>query len=82
MSAPERLRAAAAVRKRFEAVEQQAVEAAARWIGHPALRGVIERRRLGAEAVVIPIARMLTDQKQVIRFCRARTQARRDRAQL
>jgi len=60
VSAPERLRAAAAVRKRFEAVEQQAVEAAARWIGHPALRGVIERRRLGAEAVVIPIARMLT----------------------
>jgi hypothetical protein len=36
----------------------------------PAVRSVVERRGLGAQAVVIPIARMLTDQEQVIRFCR------------
>jgi hypothetical protein len=60
---------AAALRKRFEAEEEQAITSLARWIGHPAVRGVIERRRAGAEAVLIPIARFLTDQIQVIRWC-------------
>ena len=68
MSGPEQ-RAEAALRKRFEAEEQQAVEAVARWIGHPAVRPVILRRRIGAETVVMPVERMLTDQIQVIRFC-------------
>jgi hypothetical protein len=62
-------RSEAALRKRFEAEEQQAINAVARWVGHPAVRGVIERRRIGAETVVMPIERMLTDQVQVIRFC-------------
>jgi hypothetical protein len=58
-----------ALRRRFKTEEQQAVDALARWIGHPAVRSVIERRRAGAEAVVMPIERHLTDQVQVIRFC-------------
>ena len=45
------------------------MDALARWVGHPAVRGVIERRRAGAEAVLIPIARLLTCQIEVIRFC-------------
>ena len=61
--------AAATLRKRFEAEEQQAINALARWIGHPAVRGMIGRRRLGADTVVMPIGRLLTDQIQVIRFC-------------
>ena len=61
--------AAATLRKRFQAEERQAITALARWIGHPAVRGVIERRRAGADAVVMPIGRLLTDQIQVIRFC-------------
>jgi hypothetical protein len=62
-------KAAATLRERFRAEEQQAITALARWIGHPAVRGVIERRRAGAEAVLIPISRFLTDQTQVIRWC-------------
>jgi hypothetical protein len=62
-------RSVAALRKRFEAEEQQAIDAVARWVGHPAVRGVVERRRIGAETVVMPIGRMLTGQIQVIRFC-------------
>ncbi len=61
--------APAVMRKRFEAEERQAVDAVARWVGHPAVRGVIERRRVGAETVVMPIERLLTGQIQVIRFC-------------
>jgi hypothetical protein len=57
------------LRKKFEAEEQQAIDAVMRWVGHPAVRGVIERRRIGAETVVMPIERMLTGQVQVIRFC-------------
>ncbi len=45
------------------------MDALARWVGHPAVRGVIERRRAGAEAVLIPIARLLTGQIEVTRFC-------------
>jgi hypothetical protein len=62
-------RAGQALRKRFETEERQAIEALARWIGHPALRSVIERRRLGAETVVMPIAHLLATQSEVIRFC-------------
>lgn len=69
MSGPKGNRAEEAQRKRFEAEEQQAIDALARWIGHPAVRGIIERRRVGAETVVMPIGRLLTDQIQVIRFC-------------
>lgn len=58
-----------ALRKRFEAEEQQAIEALARWIGHPAVPGIIGRRRVGAETVVMPIERHLTGQIEVIRFC-------------
>jgi len=58
-----------ALTKRFQAEERQAIVALSRWIGHSAVRGVIERRRAGAEAVVKPIGRLLTDQIQVIRFC-------------
>lgn len=60
--------AAAALLKRFQAGEQQAIDALARWIWHPAVRPVIERRRIGAETVVLPISRLLTDQEQVARF--------------
>ena len=57
------------LRKRFEAEEQQAIEALARWIGHPAVHGIIGRRRIGAETVVMPIEHLLTSQIEVIRFC-------------
>lgn len=62
-------RAGQALRKRFEAEEQQAIDALARWIDHLAVRGVIERRRIGAETVVMPIGWLLTNQREVIRFC-------------
>src|ERR1700733_7600003 len=62
-------RAGQAQRKRFEAEEMQAVHALARWIGHPAVRGVIERRRIAADTVVMPIRWLLTNQREVIRFC-------------
>lgn len=58
-----------AQRKRFVAEERQGVDAVARWVGHPSVSGVLKRRRPGAETVVMPIARFLTDQVQVIRFC-------------
>lgn len=61
MSGSEGNRAEEALRKRFKAEEQQAIDALARWIGHPAVQGIIERRRVGAETVVKPIARLLTD---------------------
>jgi hypothetical protein len=69
VSGPKGKRADEALRKRFKAEEQQAIGMLARWIGHPAVRGVTERRRAGAETVVMPIERLLTDQIQVIRFC-------------
>ena len=69
VSGPNRNRIEEARRKRFEAEEQQAIDALARWIGHPAVGGVIERRRVGAKTVVMPIARHLTGQVEVIRFC-------------
>ena len=58
-----------ALRKRFEAEEQQAIDALARWIGPPAVHGIIGRRRIGAETVVMPIEHLLTSQIEVIRFC-------------
>jgi hypothetical protein len=58
-----------ALRKRFEAEEQQAIDALTRWIGHPAVRDIIGRRRIGAETVVMPIEHLLTNQIEVIRFC-------------
>lgn len=69
VSGPKRNRTDEALRKRFKAEEQQAIDALARWIGHPAVGGVVERRRVGAETVVMPIARHLTGQVEVIRFC-------------
>lgn len=69
VSGRKQARSEPALRKRFQAEEQQAIDAVARWVGHPAVRGVIERRRIGAETVVMPIERMLTGQVQVIRFC-------------
>jgi hypothetical protein len=69
VSGPKGKRTDEALRKRFEAEEQQAIDMLARWIGHPAVRGVIERRRVGAETVVMPIERLLNGQIQVIRFC-------------
>ena len=57
------------LRKRFEAEEQQAIDALARRIGHPAVHGIIGRRRIGAETVVMPIEHLLTSQIEVIRFC-------------
>lgn len=57
------------LRKRFEAAEEQAIDAHARWLGHPAVRGVIEHRRADAEQAVAPIGRLLTDQTPVIYFC-------------
>ncbi len=69
MSGPKGNRGEEALRKRFESEEHQAIDALARWIGHPAVRGIIERRRVGAETVVMPIGRLLTDQIEVIRFC-------------
>ena len=69
MSDPKGNRAGEALHKRFQAEEQQAIDALARWISHPALPGVVERRRIGAETVVMPIERHLPDQVEVIRFC-------------
>ena len=69
MGGPKRNRAEEALRKRFKTEEQQAIDALARWIAHPAVRSIIERRRVGAETVVMPIERHLTDQVEVIRFC-------------
>ena len=69
MSDPKGNRTGEALRNRFKVEEQQAIDALARWIGHPAIRGVIERRRVGAETVVMPIQQHLTDQVEVIRFC-------------
>jgi len=62
-------RAEEALRKRFRTEEQQAIDTLARWIGHSAVRGIIERRRAGAETVVMPIERHLPSQIEVIRFC-------------
>lgn len=62
--------AGVALVKRFQAGEQQATDALARWIGHSAVRLVIERRRIGAETVVQPIRRLLVDHIRVNRFCR------------
>ena len=59
----------AALHKRFQAEERQAVDALTRWIRHPAIPAIINRRRIGAETVVMPIARHLTGQIEVIRFC-------------
>ena len=53
--------------KRFKDGERQAEDTLTRWIGHPALQPVVERRRLGAEAVVLPISRLLTGQGEVVR---------------
>ncbi len=69
MSGPEGNRAREALRKRFEAAEQQAIDAHARWLGHRAVRGVIEHRRAGAEQAVAPIGRLLTGQTPVTYFC-------------
>ena len=69
MSAPKGKRAEKAVHKRFKTEEQQAIDALARWIGHPAVRGIITRHQAAAETAVMPIGRLLTDQIQVIRFC-------------
>jgi hypothetical protein len=56
-------------RKRFQAEEQQAIDAVARWVVHHAVRGVIEHRRAEAEQAVAPIGRLLTDQIAVMFFC-------------
>lgn len=69
MSGPKGNRAEEALRRRFKAEEQQAIDVLARWIGHPAVRSIISRRRVGVETVVMPINRLLTDQIEVIRFC-------------
>jgi hypothetical protein len=69
VSNPKGNRAEQALRKRFDAEERQAIDALTRWIGHHAVRGVIERRRIGAETVVMPIRWLLTNQPEVIRFC-------------
>jgi hypothetical protein len=69
VSGPKGSRTGEALRKRFEAEEQQAIDTLARWIGHPAVRRIIERRRVGAETVVMPIERHLSGQIEVIRFC-------------
>lgn len=54
---------------RFRAAEQNGTATLAGWVGHAAVRGIIERHKDDAEGVVSPIARHLTDQKQVTRFC-------------
>ena len=59
----------AALRRRFLAGERQAVNTLARWIGHPAIPAIMARLHAGAETVVMPIARHLTSQIEVIRFC-------------
>lgn len=69
MTNPKRNRDDEALRKRFVTGEQQAIDALARWVTHPAVRPVIERRRIQAETVVMPIARHLVDQEQSARFC-------------
>jgi hypothetical protein len=66
---PSRDRVQQTQRKRFRAEEQQAIDAVARWVGHHAVRSVIENRRAGAEQAVAPISRLLTDQIAVMFFC-------------
>ncbi len=69
VSGPKGKRAEEALRKQFEAEEQQAINALARWVGHPAVRDVTAHRRVGAEQAVAPIGRLLTHQIPVIFFC-------------
>jgi hypothetical protein len=54
---------------RFRAAEQDGTATLARWVGHGAVRDIIDRHKDDAEGVVYPTARHLTDQKQVTRFC-------------
>jgi hypothetical protein len=69
VSSPKGNRTEEALRKKFQAAEQHAIDAHARWIGHPAVRGVIENHRDSAEEAVAPIGRLLTSQIPVIFFC-------------
>ncbi len=57
VEAPKESRTDPALRHRFHAEEQYAIDALAWWIGHPAVRPIIERRRVGAETVIMPIQR-------------------------
>jgi hypothetical protein len=51
VSGPTGNRAKEALRKRFEAEEEQAIDALAQWIGHLAVQDLIEQHRGDAERV-------------------------------
>jgi hypothetical protein len=53
----------------FRTAEQHATATMAGWVGHPAVRGIIERHMNEANTAVFPIDRHLTNQKEVARFC-------------
>jgi hypothetical protein len=53
----------------FRNEECYGVDALAGWIGHSAVRAVLERRGVAAETTVMLFAEFLVDQVQVIRFC-------------
>jgi hypothetical protein len=55
--------------RQFKTAEQHATATMAGWIGHPAVRGIIERHRDEAETAVAPIARHLVGQKEAAAFC-------------
>jgi hypothetical protein len=69
MSGTKGKRAEDGLRKRFLAEEEHAIDAVAGWVGHDAVRAIIERHRPRAEEIVQPIGNQLLNQTEVIRFC-------------
>jgi len=53
----------------FQTAEKHATATMAAWVGHPAVRGIIERHKDEANAAVTPIARHLPGQKEAAAFC-------------
>lgn len=49
--------------------QQYAITAVAGWIAHPAVRRVVDRRRVQAETMTMLFEPFLVDQVQVLRFC-------------
>ena len=55
--------------RQFAMAEQHATATMAGWVGHPAVRGIIERHKSEADTAVFPIERHLDSQKEAARFC-------------
>jgi hypothetical protein len=55
--------------RQFKTAEQHATATMAGWVGHPAVRRIIERHKNEANTAVFPIERHLASQKESARFC-------------